>query len=87
MTTTSTDGPLTIAEVLERSTAYLGERGSATPRLDAELLMAHSRGCERIELYTWYDRPLTGRERDVAREAVARRGRREPVAHILGSRG
>jgi release factor glutamine methyltransferase len=72
--------------VRRRSAAYLAERGSPTPRLDADLLLAHALGVERLDLYTGSERPLTPDELDRARALVARRGRREPVAHITGER-
>lgn len=75
-----------MGEVLRRSAAYLAERGSPSPRLDADLLLAHALGVERLELYTGPERPLTPAELDRARELVARRGRREPVAHLTGAR-
>jgi release factor glutamine methyltransferase len=78
--------PLTIAEVLRRSAAYLSERGSPSPRLDADLLLAHALGVERLRLYTDSDRPLTPPELARARDLLARRGRREPVAHLTGER-
>jgi release factor glutamine methyltransferase len=79
-------GPLSIGEVLRRSTAYLAERGSPSPRLDADLLLAHALGVERIQLYTDSDRPLTPPELDRARALVGRRGRREPLAYLTGQR-
>ncbi len=54
------------------------------PRRDAELLLARALGLARIELYTAHDRPLTDAERSAARELVQRRGRREPLAYVLG---
>ncbi len=72
--------------MLRRSSAFLAERGSPSPRLDAELLLSYALGLERIELYTRHDRPLTRDETRAARELVARRGRREPVAHLVGTR-
>jgi len=78
---------VTLGAVLTRATEYLAARGVATPRLDAELLLARALGLERIELYTQYDRPLTGPERDTARDLVRRRGRREPIAYVLGDWG
>ena len=48
-------------------------RGSETPRLDAELLLAKATGLERIELYMAFDRPLNAAELAVARELVGRR--------------
>jgi release factor glutamine methyltransferase len=78
---------ITLAEVLRRSTEYLAGRGSPTPRLDAELLLAHGLGLSRIQLYTQFDRPLTEEELAVCRELVRRRGDREPVAYITGQWG
>ena len=72
--------------MLRRATEHLGKT-SDTPRLDAELLLAHSLGRERIELYTDFDRPLTDAELDGYRALVARRARHEPVAYILGEWG
>ena len=72
--------------MLRRSAAYLAERGSPSPRLDADLLVAHALGVERLALYTGAERPLTPAELDRARALVARRGRREPVAYITGER-
>lgn len=79
-------GPLTLGEVLRRTAAFLADRGSSSPRLDADLLLMRALGCDRLTLYTQHDRPLVPAELDAARELVARRGRREPMAHILGSR-
>jgi release factor glutamine methyltransferase len=77
----------TVAHVLRLSTAHLAARGSETPRLDAELLLARATGLERIELYMSFDRPLNAAELDVARELVARRARREPLQYVLGEWG
>jgi release factor glutamine methyltransferase len=73
-----------LAEVLRLSTGYLQDHGSGTPRLDAELLIGHALGLERIALYTNYDRPLTEPELAACRALLDRRGRREPVAYIIG---
>jgi release factor glutamine methyltransferase len=76
-----------LGEVLRLSTAYLEATGSPTARLDAELLLAHALALTRVQLYTEHDRPLTERELEACREAVGRRGRREPVAYVLGRWG
>ncbi|HWH65681.1 MAG TPA: HemK/PrmC family methyltransferase, partial [Gaiellales bacterium] len=78
---------ITLAEVLRRSTGYLEQHGSPTPRLDAELLLAHGLGLSRIELYTQFERPLDEDELAACRELVRRRGLREPVAYVIGSWG
>ena len=82
-----TEGPRTIAEVLRLTTDHLAARGSATPRLDAERLIAKATGLERIGLYLEPERPLNRAELDVARDLVARRARREPLQYILGEWG
>jgi release factor glutamine methyltransferase len=78
---------VTLGEVLRRADAHLAARGSDTPRLDAELLLAHALGRTRIELYTDLDRPLNQDELAEYRALVARRSRHEPVAYILGEWG
>jgi release factor glutamine methyltransferase len=75
---------VTLAEVLRSAADYLAGRGVEHPRLDAERLLARALGLSRIELYTQHDRPLTDAERAAARELVQRRGRREPLAYVLG---
>src|SRR5947207_7835604 len=74
----------TLGEVVRAAASYLERRGVESPRVDAELLLSRALGLERIELYTQHDRPLTEPERSAARELVQRRGRREPLAYILG---
>ena len=44
-------------------------------------------GLSRLELYTQHDRPLSEAERAAARVLVERRGRREPLAYVLGEWG
>ncbi len=77
---------LTLLEVLRRSTAYLSSHGSSSARLDAELLLAHVLGVRRLDLYLQFDRPLTEAELAPCRDLVARRGRGEPVAYLVGHR-
>jgi release factor glutamine methyltransferase len=75
---------VTLAEVLKGATEYLAARGIENPRRDAELLLSRALGLSRIELYTQHDRSLSDAERAAARELVRRRGRREPLAYVLG---
>jgi release factor glutamine methyltransferase len=78
---------VTLAEVLRRSTEFLKAKGVPSPRVDAEHLLAKALGLSRVELYTQYDRPLTDDELAAARALLERRGRREPLAYILGDWG
>ncbi len=78
--------PWTIRRVLEWTTGHLQKHGSETPRLEAEILLAHARKCKRIELYTNYDLELTDAVRATMRDLVNRRAKREPVAYLVGYR-
>jgi release factor glutamine methyltransferase len=75
---------LTISELLRKTTGYLKDKGSSSPRLDAEVLMTEVLGLSRVELYTNYEQPLTPPEVDRYRELIRRRSVGEPVAYILG---
>jgi release factor glutamine methyltransferase len=78
---------MTVGEVLRRSADYLAKHEVETPRLDAELLLGKALGLSRLQLYLEHDRPLMASELEACRELVARRGRREPAAYILGEWG
>jgi release factor glutamine methyltransferase len=76
----------TLVEVVRLSTRFLTERGSDSPRLDAELLAAHSLGLRRIDLYLQHDRPLAEEELEPMRALLRRRAAGEPVAYLVGER-
>lgn len=76
-----------LVDVLVKTEGYLRERGVDAPRLEAELLLCKVLNVQRLQLYLAFDRPLTPAELDALRPLVARRGRREPMAWILGSVG
>lgn len=78
--------PRTVVELLRLAEPYLARHGCPTPRLDAEVLLAHVLGTTRLELYTRLDQPLQRDEVDAYREALRRRAAREPVAYIVGHR-
>ena len=80
------DRPWTVGRLLSWTTEWLASRGAETARLDAEVLLAHVRGCPRIALYTAFDEPVADAERARFREFVKRRGAGEPVAYLVGSR-
>jgi release factor glutamine methyltransferase len=76
----------TLLEILRRATGYLTSHGSGSPRLDAELLLAHALGVRRLDLYLQFDRPLNDGDLAPYRDLIARRGRGEPVAYLVGHR-
>jgi release factor glutamine methyltransferase len=75
-----------LKEVLDKTIAFFKEKKFDSPRLDAELLLAHGLKLERIQLYMKFDQPLQETELASLRELVRRRSQGEPVAYILGHR-
>jgi release factor glutamine methyltransferase len=78
--------PWTISRLLTWTTDYFKKSGSASARLDAEVLLAHACHCERIELYTAFDTVPEDNVRVKFREFVKRRGEGTPVAYLVGYR-
>lgn len=76
----------TVGRLLTWTTDYLKQHGAASPRLDAEVLLAAARGCQRIELYTAFDQIADEATRAVFRDSVRRRAAGEPVAYLVGHR-
>lgn len=85
MTTPATE-PWTVLRLLQWTSDFFKTRGSQSPRLDAEILLAHARGCERIELYTAFADVPDDEQRIAFRELVRRRGEGAPVAQLVGFR-
>lgn len=75
---------MTVLEVLKLSTDYLARHGSESSRLDAEVLLAHALDVRRLDLYLQFDRTLGETELSAYRSLVARRGKGEPVAYLVG---
>lgn len=76
----------TVKRVLDWTIQHLSNHGCDSPRLDSEILLAHARGCQRIELYTRYEDVLSDGERTTMRDLVQRRANSEPVAYLVGRR-
>ena len=76
---------MTVLEAIQKSAGFLGKKNVESPRLQAELLLAHQLGLPRLKLYLNFDRVLTAPETDGLRELVRRRSQREPLQHLLGS--
>ena len=77
----------TLVEVLTATTEHFRAHGIPSPRLDAELLLGHALGLDRVKLYMNFDRPLTEAELTALRPLVRRRAAREPIAYITGTKG
>lgn len=76
----------TIASILTWTKQYFSEKGIDNPRLDAEVLLSHVLGKDRLYLYVNFDQPLSPTELDTFRAAVKQRAMRTPVAYIIGSK-
>jgi len=74
----------TIGRLLTWTTDYLRKKGSETARLDAEVLLAHARQCQRIELYTAFNEEPDEPIKAAFREIVVRRAEGTPVAYLVG---
>ena len=74
----------TVQRVLDWTVGYLERKGDERPRLSAEWLLCSVTGLTRVELYINFERPLTPDELAAMHEAVARRGRGEPLQYVTG---
>ncbi|MDY0039472.1 MAG: peptide chain release factor N(5)-glutamine methyltransferase [Desulforhabdus sp.] len=72
----------TILKVLQWTTGYFSRHGIEQPRANAEVLLAHVLGKERIELYLHFDQPLTSSELTRYRQLIQRRAAHEPTQYI-----
>lgn len=80
----TSDEPWTIGRLLVWTIDYLKRQHAENPRLDAEVLLAHARGCQRIDLYAAYGEEASDELRATFRDYVARRAKGMPVAYIVG---
>lgn len=76
--------PWTVMRLLEWTTGFFKTKGSDSARLDAEVLLAAARDCERIELYAAFNDVPGDEVRAAFREMVRRRGSGVPVAQLVG---
>jgi release factor glutamine methyltransferase len=71
-----------VRDALAQAERRLAAAGVDTPRVDAELIVAHLLGGSRTQVYADLDREVNGLE-----PLLARRERREPLAYVLGEWG
>ncbi|WP_308546550.1 peptide chain release factor N(5)-glutamine methyltransferase [uncultured Selenomonas sp.] len=76
----------TIGRILKWTEQYFKQKNIESPRLDAEVLLSHILGRERIYLYVHFDEPLEPTELARYREAIKQRVQRVPVAYIIGEK-
>lgn len=74
----------TVGRLLTWTTDYLKRRGSESPRLDAEVMLAHVLDWRRVQLYTHFEEEVSQSSRNAFRELVRRRSEGTPVAYLVG---
>lgn len=75
----------TIRDLMKFSINYLQRNGFDEARLNVELLLSHALQCQRIELYTHFEKLLNKDELKSFRGCFERRLAHEPVQYIVGS--
>lgn len=76
---------MTVFEALQWASNKLKPRAESA-MLDAEVLLSHAMGLPKAWLFSHFDYELKPFEADRFASSVARRSKREPVAHIVGHR-
>lgn len=76
----------TIQKLLGWMTDFLSEKDVDSPRLSAEMLLSHSLGLKRIELYTNFDKILSQPQLDNLRGLVKRTADKEPISYLTGKK-
>src|SRR5215212_4407714 len=76
--------PWTVKRLLEWTTPFFTRKEVDSPRLSAELLLAHVLKVPRIKLYTDYERVLAEQDLTQYRALVQRAAEHEPIAYLTG---
>src|SRR5260370_890348 len=74
----------TVTRLLDWTAQYLAQKSVEFPRLDAEVLLAHSLGWNRIDLYARYDQTPSEEIRKQFKALIGRRLEGCPVAYLVG---
>ena len=74
----------TVREILKWTRGYFKDAGIIQPRLEAEILLAHVLGVDRLQLYLSPDTPLTSDERSRFREVIKKRRSGVPLQYLTG---
>ena len=73
-----------IGDLIKVTAEYLEKKEIDSPRLCAEILLAHQLEITRVKLYLQYDQSLGEKDINNYRALIKRRLKREPVQYITG---
>lgn len=76
--------PWTVLRLLNWTKDYFARAGLDSPRLAAEVLLAHVLECKRIDLYARFDHEPEEARKAAFRDLVRRAAAGEPVAYLVG---
>jgi release factor glutamine methyltransferase len=75
-----------VRRLLEWTEEFLRKRGMESPRLEAQILLAHVLGCKKIDLYVRHQEEPPEDKRAAFREIIKKRADGMPVAYLVGFR-
>lgn len=78
--------PWTVARLLAWTREYLERSKVESPRLCAEILLAHAMGCQRIALFTRHESVPESAVLDRFREHVKQAATGKPIAYLTGTK-
>ncbi|MEZ6143452.1 MAG: peptide chain release factor N(5)-glutamine methyltransferase [Zavarzinella sp.] len=76
----------TIQRLLTWTEDYFRNRGVEQPRLEAQILLAHTLGCSKIDLYVRFSELASDSIRQQYRELIRRRTEGTPIAYLVGEK-
>lgn len=76
----------TVRRLLEWTEDFLRKKSFESPRLEAQILLAHALGCSKIDLYVRHEEEPSEEKRQAFREMIKKRAEGMPVAYLVGFR-
>ena len=74
---------MNLQKILSQATLRLEQAKIDTPRLDAEILLAHVLNCQRLKLYTDSEKILSSEEIERFENLISQREKKIPVAYLI----
>jgi len=74
----------TVLSLIDWTRQFFENKGIESPRLEAEVLLAHVLGWKRIELYTKFDRIVPPDKLAEFKQSIVQRSEHRPTQYILG---